>query len=187
MVEFIERRRFFRVEDQLIFDYQPVDEQLLGQPLLRSTPLDSELPGLEDCDRKLHGIMSQLAVKSPLAAEAIELLDQKLNMAIQRITESAQVDDELAAQLQSVSIGACGMALELDREFASGDALEIKMTLMPSHYRVHCRARVVQSEPGDDLRYLTRLEFCDLDSRDQEVLIQHAVRRQAELLKHRYE
>ena len=182
MSDFEERRRFFRITDTLGVAWRTLtDDERNNRDSLPNRPVDvySMLSSLEN---QIAHKLGQFRIKQPLAAELLDLLNQKLNcMANQMEAESVLVQ-KLAHRMQEVNISACGVGFLVDEHVAIDQLLLLDLALHPSNVHVTCYGKVVGCEAATEGEgFYLRLEFSGLDEADQEMLIQHIVKRQVSL------
>ncbi len=173
-----DRRRYFRISDRMGVAYRPVSET--------ESEIDTE-PSAEqrlvECSSQIEQLLEALAANAPEAARLGHLLNQKLDWTIERIRQDQPWSRLSEPSIHSVNISACGMGLRLDESQPVGALLDLELLLLPERQPLSARAEVIACEPEQEGRYYVRLEFIDMDSREQEELIQHIVRRQSEMLR----
>ncbi len=179
-----ERRRFFRIDDTLGVAYRLLSEaELSEQPRAEQAPADI-FALLARLDTQLEHSLATLRVKQPPVAEVLDTLNKKLNTVIHQLEADNHLVRRLAQKVQEVNISACGMAFVCDEQIEAGRVLGLELALKPSNLHIHTRARVVACEPVDDgAGYYLRLDFSDISDTDQEVLIQHIVKRQSSIIR----
>lgn len=184
-----ERRRYFRVNDAVGVYFQTLStEQATSfrQELLSGSP---QFDYASHFDNRIHTLLESCRVQSPLAAELIDLLNKKLNLVIAQLDMDTELMHKTAYTMREVNVSACGMAFAVENPPAANSQLELALMLYPQEIEVSILARVVAVEPcsddADDPRQFIRLDYEAIRATDQEVLIQHIVRRQGTLLKQR--
>jgi len=177
-----ERRRFFRITDTLGVAWRTLtEEELADSDTFLNRPVDvySMLGSLEN---KIAHKMGQFRIKDPQMAELIDLLNQKLNCITNQMEAESVLVQKLAHRMQEVNISACGVGFLLDEQLAIGQTLLLDLALRPSNVHVTCYGKVVGCDAASEGEgFYVRLDFCDLDEADQEMLIQHIVKRQVSL------
>ena len=167
-----DRRRFFRIDDQLRLDIRRTAAEA------RERGGDAAVSEMARIDRRIELIINAARVQAPAVAELGELLNEKLN----RVLEMVGMDEELAMRMQfperKVNLSACGLGVTLDLEFRAGEEVEIEMLLAPAETRLRLGARVVRCVARDQGGYLLHLDFTGVRPEEQEVLIQYILRRQ---------
>ena len=179
-----ERRRFFRIDDTVGVAYR-----VLTDAEIREEPDETQAPAdifglLARLDTQLEHSLGALRVKQPLIGEVLDTLNEKLNTVIQQLEADNHLVRRLAQRVQEVNISACGMAFLCDEQIEAGSQLSLELALKPSNLHIYTRARVVACEVIDDgAEYYLRVDFCGISETDQEVLIQHIVKRQGAILR----
>jgi c-di-GMP-binding flagellar brake protein YcgR len=174
-----ERRRFFRIDDTLGVAYRKLTEEELknyvGDQL---RPVDA-LSLIASYDTKIANLTGQLRGRDSLVADILEALNAKLNTVIDQLDLENELVQRVAHKVQEVNICACGMGLFIDEEVPPGETIALDLLLKPSQLHLLCYATIVASSPAEEEGfYFTRMDFINMTSHDQEVLIQHIVKRQ---------
>lgn len=178
----IERRRFFRLDDQLLLAWKPLPA---GMAEVRPRTLDA---ARELVDQEISSLIHQLRSTDPNMARLCELLNQKLNHLVLQ-HEDAPPPDMPEPQLFDVNLSACGMRFLTDDDLHGQTHLRLFLTLLPSHTPLNLIGRLVAVEDNplwnnDNSmpRWLIRATFEPILDSDQEQLIQHMLRLQSRLL-----
>jgi hypothetical protein len=177
----IERRRFFRLDDQLLLAFAPLPANKAHlQP--RSQDDARDIMELE-----IGSLLSQLRSTQPGTARLIELLNQKLNHIL--LVNELPVHDMPEQVLTNVNLSACGMRFLTDTNLHHESHLRLYMTLFPTHTPLCLIGRLVSIEDNPEYsstaanpRWLIRLTFEPIFDSDQEQLIQHMLRLQSRQL-----
>ncbi len=176
------RRRFFRIDDRIRLSYRK-RARSEGIAVWRTNRVVHPAgERLQQLDIELNTLLNTLWQDSPVAAQALGLLNRK----IQVISEEIDLDPGPADLAESreidVNISGCGMAFNCAEEFDVGDVLEMQLTLLPSHTALHLLGRVNHFERnsnGIPMPHRVRTEFLGKDSEAHEALVQHLVQRQS--------
>ncbi len=180
-----ERRRYFRIDDQIRLRYQPVTAEQMAMPAAESFQLDDLRSSLARFDTQINHLLSELRIKDPLVGEVLGLVNQKyFVLAEQAIADKVAIEGE-AHPLVEVNISACGMAFTTNEPADTDSFVHLDMILLPGNQQISTYAAVVACEQAGPSAYLWRLDFRQLKSAEQEVLIQHLVKRQTQLRKAR--
>ncbi len=185
-----ERRRFFRINDTLGVAWRELNEEELREGnALANKPTDiySLLGSLEN---KISHRLGQYRIKDPMAAELFDLINQKLNCMVNQMEAESVMVKKLAHRMQEVNISACGLGFGVDTALSVEQLILLDFVLHPSNAHITCYGRVVSCEaapegsaPDSALSHYARIDFYELDEVDQEVLIQHIVKRQGSLIR----
>lgn len=183
-----ERRRFFRIEDNIILFFREVDARELNQPLGAAEPIMDTFSLTAELDLltlESRSQMRRIERDYPPVAEFLQVLEQKIDLVARAILAN---DPELSRQpTRRVSLSASGLAFESEENYALGSTLELKMVLPPEMVGVQARGRVVYSQQtrGEFPVYQVAVDFAELADKDRDLLIRHVVRKQMRHLRSR--
>ncbi len=179
-----ERRRFFRIDDSLGVAWRLLsEEELQSNASQDQRPMDvySLLGSLEN---KIEHCLGQYRIKDPAAAELFDLLNQKINCVVNQMEAESIIVQKMAHRLQEVNISACGLGFHVDSELGPGDKLLLDFVLHPSSVHITCYGTVIACEATTEAdTFYTRVDFSNITEADQEMLIQHLVKRQGTLMR----
>ncbi len=179
-----DRRRFFRINDNIGVHYRILEESELNQRIDSLVNPTDTITLLSDYNKQIDTLLSQVVIKDPTVGELLGVLNKKVNCVIQQLELESRITQNLAHKVQEVNISACGMALTLEEAFEAGTVMDLELMLLPGRYLMHCHGVVVAAAPvHDGDGFHTRVDFSGMSSEDQELLIQHIVKRQGVLLK----
>ncbi|MFT4797199.1 MAG: hypothetical protein ACJAYE_000253 [Candidatus Azotimanducaceae bacterium] len=173
-----ERRRYFRIDDDIGIRYEVLspDDVPARQAALDRGEFDGDNK-LQLAERQLQLLIDKLRVQNPEFAEAVHLLNTKFNSLKDRTPE-------FAAQrplIKRASISACGVSFQSDKRMREGDQLYLDLTLLPTDLHVHTLAEVVGCREIDG-QWLLSADFFGLSPANEELMVQHIVKRQGRLL-----
>lgn len=178
-----DRRRYFRINDEVGINYRVLEAEELDGRVARHGPQSQFTERLEACDERISDLLLKLGDRDPLMAEVLDAMDRKLQYVVQQLQLENRMTQQLAYRVHQVSISACGLAVVLQEPLEQNAVLELQLSLLPTERRVKCHGVVVEIEMlAGDAGYNTRIDFCDMAPRDQEILIQHIVQRQSQML-----
>lgn len=184
-----ERRRYFRVTDLVGLNYRLLSEgerdlALSSQP----TSLNNLMATIEE---EVTVILHSLKLQNPELHRLMELYNQKINLAFGHGLADQSHDNANSIRACQVSLSACGIAFPSRQEATLGQSIALDLTLYPSNLRLQLVASVISCEPhpraSTEDPYLLRADFEELSDHDQELLVQHVIKRQAHQLKERRE
>lgn len=179
-----ERRRYFRVTDLIGLNYRFLTEG--DRDLARASQpasLSNLLGAMED---EISVILHSIKQQNPELQRLLELFNEKINLAFGHGLANQSVENTHAVRACQVSISACGIAFPSSEAAELGQSVALDMTLYPSNVRLQLMATVISCEdsPADTTDpYIVRADFEDLSDYDQELLVQHVIKRQAQQLK----
>lgn len=179
-----DRRRFFRINDTIGVAYRQLTEEELASEIEGSEPTDPFLM-LQGLNNTIASLMPEVAAAQPTVAQLLGALDQKLNCIVDQLELDSRLVQRIAHRIHEVNISACGIALVIDEPLNQGAVLALDLVLKPSDNHIITRGKVVACQLVDrsisadtpGIHYI-RIDFMDMQSMEQELLIQHVVQRQ---------
>jgi hypothetical protein len=183
-----ERRRFFRIDDEVNLFYQKMDEKLVLEPSHLSDTILSNCSlsaALDMVSQDSTLLLSRLERNQPDVADYLKIIETKIDLIAQAIMLQGGQFKENATR--NANLSAAGIAFEVEEQLEPGDFLEIKMLL------VHCMAVIVaygkvvyckNSLLGDSqYPYLVGVDYVNMKDQDREMLIKHVVKKQLQQLR----
>jgi c-di-GMP-binding flagellar brake protein YcgR len=182
-----ERRRYFRVVDQLMIGYSVVVEE----PALTTHRMGAQATAIGQLENMISESLAKIRSNNPVLTEVLELFNRKINLALSIDEKRLHNVDAAEKSMKDVNLSACGIAFPVEDAIAVGTALVLDMTLLPSFINLNLKAQVIGASPlaeaeGAD-KYMLRADFLELSDVEQELLVQHVIRCQALALKARRE
>lgn len=176
-----DRRRFFRITDAIGVSYERIDAEKSTDSVDDTHKIDiKNLLGHHDA--AINDILLDLREESPLAAQAVDIVNKKLDALLRFFELDSLSASESFQRVDEASISACGIAFPATEAMDVGVQLNLVLYLQPSNEKVHSIGKVVGCQSNNESHYL-RVEFVDMSDADRECLIQHIVQRQGALLK----
>lgn len=185
-----ERRRFFRIDDDINLYYKvlgpnPVnDTSYVSTDILGSCSLASALDMLS---QEAKVLMRRIETRDPDVADYLKLLNNKIEIIAQ--TMMLQGTDFGEQTTRNVNLSASGLAFDNDEELKMSDYLEVKMVLSSIAAVILVNAKVVyckkniDSEQSNKPSYMIGLDYVNIQDQDRELLIKHIVRRQMQQIR----
>jgi len=177
-----DRRRYFRIEDLMAISYEKLTavEARVREQKMQSA--DYLAPNqLQVIERQLQLLIDKLRVQSPDVAGAIDLLNQKFTLLKDRKVVRPIVAGNVHLRRQ-VNISASGVSFEDADGLDIGQHLQLDITLLPSDLEVTTLGVVVGCHREASLQWSVRVEFYGMIPEDEELMVQHIVKRQGRLL-----
>jgi len=181
----MERRRYFRVTDLVGLSYRFLSEgerelALASQP----TSLNNLLVQIED---DINMNLQALKQANPDLHKLMDLYNQKINLAFGHgLADKDQAAGHSVRACQ-VSISACGIAFPCSEPTNLNQSIALDLTLFPNNLRLQLLASVISCDSHEDVAstdsYIIRADFERLTESDEELLVQHVIKRQALQLK----
>lgn len=177
-----ERRRYFRVDDQVALGYTKLrsDATLMSERALLSVG-----DRMESVQKELRHELTVLQEESPRLGHALQLLDRKLDLVVEMLDVRTLAERE-SLSVTSVNLSASGISFPVDEWFVPGERMLITLVFQPELEHVRLVARVVAYDREGE-SYRVRAEFENLTRTDRDVLVQRALRCQSAELRRRRE
>lgn len=185
-----ERRRFFRLDDQVTLDFRPLSKEQYATWQEQNRYNRNNVDTLE---KELNNLIHKIKSQNPDLGRLIELLNQKTNaIKYQQIHESVPIiPTNITKQeaLTGINLSACGMSFQSDKQYNANDLLLLTMVLKPSNTQISLAGQVIESEKTEhqDKPFKIRINFPDIQESEQELLIQHLFQLQTKKLKKEHE
>lgn len=181
-----DRRRYFRIDDYLLLDYERVEPQRRVETIERLRRRVGEHKHEHQLFRSLESqitsLLKELSHLQPEVSKVLKLLNAKLNMLEEGYLQSVEAPEEM--ELQQVNLSACGISFGANEELAHGDCLLLELVLLPDYTSLRLLGDVIGCSPleGSEFSYQVRVEFDFPQREDMETLIQHIMLKQGEEL-----
>ena len=179
-----DRRRYFRIDDYLLLDYERIEPQRrveTAELLRRRIGVHKHEHQLfKSIETQISSLLKELSHLQPEVTKALKLLNAKLNMLEEGYLQEADSPDEM--KLQPVSLSACGISFGVNEALDSGETLLLDLVLLPDYISLKLLGDVVgcTAQEGDGYGYQIRVEFDFPHREDMETLIQHIMRKQGD-------
>lgn len=183
-----ERRRYFRIVDQVAISYRLLSEE---DGTTTGVGINSPAALIVQLENQISASLETLRSAQPQVHELLELFNRKINLVLSLDDSISQPDSEQQKRSQQVNISACGIAFPSHEQLRPNDKILLDLTLFPSNVCLQLIAVVIGDEllpePIGEDAYIIRADFVDITSNEQEVLVQHVIKRQTLQLKERRE
>lgn len=187
-----ERRRFFRIDDEVNLYYKPIEEKMVD----RTSHISDNVLGncslaaaLEMISQESRILMHRLERNSPEVADYLKIMESKIDLIAQELM--LQGSDFKEKDTLNVNLSASGLAFDCTEELNVDDYLEIKMLLVSCMAVIVTYARVVYCKQKTDadleFPYVVGVDYINMKDQDRELLIKHIVKRQMQQIRERKE
>ena len=173
-----ERRRYFRLDDEVILDFEPISNAEAQEWKDRHFSQRNELA---DLNRDIATLLHQIQTQNPTVARLLNLFNSKVNM----LSPGKDIDFSQTEVRTRVNLSACGMSFQTTEILKPGESLRLQMQLQPSNVPVTLLGTIVGVEATDDTEapHLVRVNFEGLREAEQEILIHHLFQLQTQNLR----
>lgn len=183
-----DRRRFFRIDDEVNLIYKKVDvQQVTEQSHVDDNILGnfSLVAAMDTLNQESQLILHRLEKADPDIANYLKLMDDKIELIARAVL--LKESDFSADNTREVNISAAGLAFACKEALNAGDYLEIKMLLTSSMAIVFTYAKVIYRKMNHsdaiDYPYIVGLDYVNMKEQDRELLIKHVVKRQMQQIR----
>ena len=182
-----DRRQFYRINDKISLNYRIIEFDHEHQDGSKTEEEFNEFADMRNTlfciDARLEDISTELTNVHPLISEMLTLLNKKITLHehLSGInTETTQLNTA-----REVNLSANGVAFETDEAIENGTNLRIEMIMFPENHYVPVYARVVSCRKlkGESSAYSIAVEYVTISDKDEERIIHHILKKQAEELK----
>ncbi len=187
-----DRRRFFRIDDEVNLNFKIVDEQtVLTASEVTSDILSScsFVTGLDILDQEARIVMQLIEKSNPEIAEYLKILDTKISLVAQEtMRQGHEISDN---HIRNANISASGVAFESTSEVKVGEFLEIKLLLTSCFAVIVIYGKVIycneSTDKDESMPFQIGLDYINLKEHDREVLVKHVVKRQMQQIREQKE
>ena len=184
-----ERRQYFRIQDTALVKYRIIQDDMLDierrSVYLNQIKFENARAALFGLETSLQDVLDRARVADPLVAEALELINRKINL-LERVVSHEQSPSEsgdfLEHEPREINLSGGGMAIKAERPIATGAHLAIDLVLLPANDPMRIFGSVVDCRETDG-EHLISIAFEEIRQEDQDRLIQHVMRRQTSTLR----
>lgn len=178
-----ERRRFFRLDDEVVLDFQ-----LLLDDNVCVEQQHKQLTELQALEQEIGALIHQLRSQNATFGRLAEVFNQKLNLIAGAQLREQILDEGSDGERVEVNLSACGIAFANREPLPKKAKMLLNIQLKPSNTQLVLIGRIVGVDRIEgDKPYLIRAEFENLSETQQELLIQHLFMLQNRHLKQRQE
>lgn len=172
-----ERRHFFRINQDVIFDYHPVDIHTVNN----SRPEDSIGEGsamdlvtaLRKIDRDAHSSLRMITERDRLLGDYLAKLSQKIDLIARHCVFAGQ--PELKSSRLNISEG--GIAFRSTRPLYKDAFIVVRLIFLPTYAAIVVFARVIRCDELEN-EYRIATEFHQLAEPDRQLLARENLRAQ---------
>lgn len=189
--ESAERRRYFRIDDEIVLSYQRVqNHEVPEQNAFREHEPDvfGLASHLELLSVESASLLRRIEREDPVLGDYLRLQEQKIDLIVRAML--ANEEEFRLSPAQRVNLSAAGLSFLCADEFAAGAVLELKLILPPALIGIRAYGRVVycRYRGSEAPSYQVGVDFIGLKDQDRDLLIRHIIKKQSQQLReHRQE
>lgn len=169
----LDRREFFRVEDQLILRYRSVPQEAVGhmpaEHHFDNSELFQLLRELRQIDLEHNNVLRALSEQNRELGTYLKSINRKIELVASAL---AVVDQTQQKQLpQRVAISETGIAFLADTELTPGSYIALELILLPQHTGLALYGEVLANR--EQTTGNTVVSFVRLRDSDRQLLARH--------------
>lgn len=184
-----ERRRFFRIDDEVCLEYELISEQEYSNAPQELEQVQQSSFGLSAdfafMNFEYSPILNSIRSAHPEIGQYLDFINRKLDALSQRLLEEEIPCENSNKQL--VNISASGIAFNSSDELEDNQPLRIRLVLLPEKVGILVFGRVVHNHTSDSDRNLISIDFEHIRYDDRELMIKHNLNKQMQELRQRSE
>jgi hypothetical protein len=184
-----ERRRFFRIDDEVCLEYEIISEeeylnapQELEQVQQTSFGLSADFATM---NFEYSPILNSIRSSNPEIAQYFDFLNRKMDALSQRLLERDIPCEE--SLRMTVNISASGIAFHSSKKLEDNQPLRIRLVLLPEKIGILVFGRVRHNHDREEDKEMISIDFEHLRYQDQELMIKHNLNKQMLELRQRSE
>lgn len=186
-----ERRRFFRIDDEVYLDYELVtDEQYSNAPQELEDIENSAFSMTADfatLNYEYNPILNSIRSTSPDIAQYLELLNNKIDAISQQLLDEDSPFNN--SDPVEVNISASGIAFKCNDDIKDNQGMRLKLVLLPEKIGIIVYGRVKHELQSKEQKQnnIICIDFEHIRYDDKELMIKHNLNKQMLELRKRSE
>lgn len=184
-----ERRRHFRVQDQILIDYQPVTDADVRGAVRHFELVDpaelSVTTSLRRLEIELQTALGKLSHKHGELLHCVDILNSKINTLAAIMPTPGKQDSELHNRdVCDCSLSASGVAFTCREALPLDSKLRLRMVILPDYFHVTAYGEVVRvtpiQNPQDEYTHIIGVHFLHILDRYRDALARRSLQREIE-------
>ena len=189
VLDAVDRRRYFRIDDEVALKIRPLNDQQLEQAVshlhIGYPDKLSLASGFATTSAQMKHSLERFRRDSPDIANYMESLNEKLDMLVQLLAAS---DNEMADHpTHNVNLSASGLSFQSEEPLEVGTNVEIKFLVFPAYICVLAYGEIVHCAKPQVLQgkrtYMLGVHFTHIRENDRELVIKHVMHKQSALIR----
>lgn len=173
-----DRRNTFRLNQDVIFDFRPVDthtaEQCDPETAFGIGGAMQMMTELRRIDREAQQLLKVISDKQRLIADYLQKLNQKIDL----IARQSMFPAGASEQVTRLNISEGGVSFPSDRALYKGNFLVLRLIFLPSYTPVVVFATVCRCDNEGDNRYRIGAQFHRLREQDRQEIARQLIKAQ---------
>ena len=168
----LDRREYFRIDDQMILRYRSVPPEAVGHmPPERhfdNSEMFALLRELRQIDQEHNNVLRVLAEQNRELGIYLKSLNRKIELVGKALSTLDEGQQHVAPQ--HVSISEASLAFRIGTSLSPGNFVALELVLLPSHTGLALYGEVIETR---DSNGLTVVAFVRLRESDRQILARH--------------
>ncbi len=170
-----DRRRHFRVEEQVSVDYQIVTDCQVPIDEMFPPSLEFNLLGdLRNLDDEAETQLRRIAEDDKSVAMCLRLINKKIDRIAQALVQPKE-----GKTFTDITLSEGGISFISEQPLPEAATLALRLQLYPEGSGLISYARVIYSQQQSDQRFRCGCEFIDIDDRNRHLIARHLMESQA--------
>lgn len=169
-----ERREYYRVDDNAIFQYRMLPEEEVKIIKERGVPLEldnfSIYAKLDHITHEARPLLKAIEVKDSKLAAYLALIDKKLEL-LSRISLENDIY-EVGGEAQEINLSTGGLSFEAGNKIELGSMMKLKIVFLPDRIGASSYAKVVKCIQHDD-KYQISVSFEYMGDEVRDLISRH--------------
>jgi len=174
-----ERRSFFRVDNEVSFDFKGVDTHTVEDSSPES--LFGELPGLalfsdfRAIDAESVQLLHNIGEQNRHISDYLATINRKVELLAQQIMN--QQHSSTSHHTRQINLSEGGIAFNADKAFYKGSFIAMRLVFVPSYVSVSMFAKVIRCESGKQGHQLAA-KFHKISETQRQLISKHIMQAQ---------
>ncbi len=174
-----ERRSFFRVDNEVSFDFKGVDTHTVEDNSPDS--LFGELPGISlfsdfrAIDAEATQILHNISEQNRQISDYLATINRKVELLAQQVMN--QQHSKASSHTRQINLSEGGIAFNADKAFYKGSFIAMRLVFVPSYISVALYAKVIRCESGKNGHQLAA-KFHNITEAQRQLVSKHIMQAQ---------
>lgn len=173
-----DRREYYRIEDTLALEFRPLrEDEIQSQEVLQDdSALFNLLSDLHLTDFESQHLLRHIHERDRPLASYLKVMNKRIDLIAQALTQSLLRE---IGPARRVTLSEGGINFRDDQPLPVGQALALKIVLLPQGLGLLLRAKVTHCQQQAEGDYEIGTEFDILGDAQRQLLARHILQRQA--------
>lgn len=175
--ELANRRQYFRIEDKASVEIAALTENHTAMEFFDLNPEFGLISEFQLLDVESKHLLRAITDKDKNLGQLLKVLNKKVDSLARVVALSHQAIPK--ESVQSINLSEGGIAIHSDDHYETGQALAIKLVLLPSYSGLLLEGKVLSCNKANK-PYELHIEFCGISDAHQQLIARHIMRLQSQ-------